>query len=127
MRQALLVLVGLVGLAGCSYGDRNQVNATPPSVSYRIAGNDISQANVSAQQYCQRYSKGAQFQGLQSTPSGNVAAYTCAGPMVTVNGSSVPPPYSEPQVECATPMHQDRPGGTDYNGPPVAGCPPTRY
>jgi hypothetical protein len=24
---------------------------------------------------------------------------------------------------CADAMHQNRPGGTDYNGPPVAGCP----
>jgi len=23
---------------------------------------------------------------------------------------------------CADAMHQNRPGGTDYNGPPVAGC-----
>ena len=26
-------------------------------------------------------------------------------------------------VLCADAMHQDRPGGTDYKGPPVAGCP----
>jgi len=24
---------------------------------------------------------------------------------------------------CATPMHQELPGGTDYHGPPVPGCP----
>ena len=24
---------------------------------------------------------------------------------------------------CADAMHQNRPGGTDYKGPPVAGCP----
>lgn len=26
-------------------------------------------------------------------------------------------------VVCADPMHQDRPGGSDYHGPAVAGCP----
>jgi hypothetical protein len=26
-------------------------------------------------------------------------------------------------VLCADPMHQNRPGGTDYHGPAVAGCP----
>jgi hypothetical protein len=26
-------------------------------------------------------------------------------------------------VRCADALHQDRPGGTDYRGPPVAGCP----
>jgi predicted small secreted protein len=25
---------------------------------------------------------------------------------------------------CATPMHENLPGGTDYDGPPVAGCTP---
>jgi hypothetical protein len=27
------------------------------------------------------------------------------------------------RVRCADTMHQNRPGGTDYRGPPVAGCP----
>jgi len=27
------------------------------------------------------------------------------------------------RVLCADAMHQNRPGGTDYHGPPVAGCP----
>jgi hypothetical protein len=27
-------------------------------------------------------------------------------------------------VKCADTLHQDRPGGNDYKGPPVAGCKP---
>jgi hypothetical protein len=27
-------------------------------------------------------------------------------------------------VQCADPLHQDRPGGSDYRGPPVPGCKP---
>lgn len=27
-------------------------------------------------------------------------------------------------VQCADPLHQDRPGGSDYKGPPVSGCKP---
>jgi hypothetical protein len=27
------------------------------------------------------------------------------------------------RVLCADALHQNRPGGTDYHGPPVAGCP----
>jgi hypothetical protein len=27
------------------------------------------------------------------------------------------------RVACADTLHQDRPGGTDYHGPAVAGCP----
>ena len=29
-------------------------------------------------------------------------------------------------VLCADALHQDRPGGSDYHGPPVAGCPRSR-
>ncbi|HKT17543.1 MAG TPA: hypothetical protein VJR47_05845 [Stellaceae bacterium] len=25
-------------------------------------------------------------------------------------------------IKCADPLHQDRPGGSDYHGPPVPGC-----
>lgn len=28
----------------------------------------------------------------------------------------------EGHVLCADAMHQDRPGGSDYHGPPIAGC-----
>ncbi len=104
-------------------------SATPPTISYRVTGSDLSQANFSASQYCQRYGTGAQYQGLQQTPSGNVALYDCAGAMAT-QGSSVPSDPSEagvaPAGECGGFLHQDRPGGTDYAGPPVAGCPPSR-
>lgn len=32
-------------------------------------------------------------------------------------------PAARRRVLCADPMHQNRPGGTDYHGPAVAGCP----
>ncbi len=32
----------------------------------------------------------------------------------------------EPPVPCADWLHQDRPGGSDYHGPPVPGCPAGR-
>jgi hypothetical protein len=147
MRRALLILAGLAVLGGCSPTERNRVSATPPSVSYRVTGNDISQANASAAQYCQRYGAGAQYQGLQSSSSGNVAVYTCDGAPVASSGSSAAPynaPYNSqsyaapaavpyaapygaaPATECADMLHQNRPGGADYSGPPVPGCPPTR-
>ncbi len=31
-------------------------------------------------------------------------------------------PATAPHVQCADLLHQDRPGGTDYRGPPVPGC-----
>ena len=35
----------------------------------------------------------------------------------TASGSSV-----APRIECADTFHQNRPGGSDYHGPRVAGC-----
>jgi hypothetical protein len=142
MHRAIVLIAGLAALAGCSAADHNRVSSTPPTpptVTYRVVGNDISQANVSAAQYCQRYGTGAQYQGLQPSPSGNVALYTCNGPPVATSGSSAAPynpqynsqynsqynaPYgAAPIAQCADAMHQDRPGGSDYYGPPVPGCP----
>jgi hypothetical protein len=94
MRRALILLAGLAALGGCSVADENRVAATPPlppTVSYRIAGNDISQASASAAQYCQRYGTGAQYQGLQASPSGNVAVYSCGGAPVAIGGGAVSP------------------------------------
>ncbi len=31
-------------------------------------------------------------------------------------------PHRAGAVQCADAMHQNRPGGSDYKGPPVAGC-----
>lgn len=145
MRRAIILLASLAALGGCSEADHNRVSSTPPApptVSYRVAGNDISQANVSAARYCQRYGTGAQYQGMQASPSGNIAVYNCTGAPVAASGSSVAPynsqydsrynsqynsGYAPPPVgQCADMMHQDRPGGSDYFGPPVPGCPPTR-
>lgn len=33
------------------------------------------------------------------------------------------PRSAAPHPKCADFFHQDRPGGSDYHGPPVAGCP----
>ena len=98
MRRALVVIAGLAALGGCSGADYNRVSATPPApptVSYRVAGSDISQASASAAQYCQRYGTGAQYQGLTVSPSGNVAVYTCNGPPVATSGSSTAPYNSQ--------------------------------
>jgi hypothetical protein len=35
-------------------------------------------------------------------------------------------PAPSPHVQCADWLHQGRPGGSDYHGPPVAGCPAGR-
>jgi hypothetical protein len=125
MRTAFLALACLGALAACNEAGQNEVSSTPPApptVSYRVTGTDVTQADASAASYCQRYGTGPTYRGLQATPSGNVATYSCDGPPVAQSGSSLAPP---PPGACADAMHQNLPGGSDYYGAPVAGCPPT--
>src|SRR5262249_48706596 len=47
-----------------------------------------------------------------------------AAPATPAPAPAAPPkPAPTRPVECADWLHQDRPGGSDYHGPPVAGCP----
>ena len=132
MRPALCLIATASLLTACA-SNPPELTSSPPTVSYQISGNDVSRANVSAQHYCQRYRQAAQFQGIQPTASGNVAIYTCSGASAdaTLVPPPAPPPLSGSSVPptslCADLMHQDRPGGSDYHGPPVPGCPPRRY
>ena len=127
MRSTLPLLACAV-LAAC--GPR-QVTSTPPTVSYQVTGNDVSQTNAQAQNYCARYNRAALFQGVRASSSGNVALYSCEGPTgsaapAPLAGSTVAPGPPTPLtagVQCADALHQDRPGGADYHGPPVVGCP----
>ncbi len=161
MRAALPLLACVALLAACA-PESCPVAQSAPSVSYRINGNDVSQANANAARYCQQYGSGAQLQGIQQSASGNIAVYTCAGsPGTGVTGTAVAPVpaygasgyaqpgypqagyaqpgYAQPgyaapgsgatvapPVQCADLLHQDRPGGSDYHGPPVPECPPSR-
>ena len=160
MRVALPLLAGVALLVACAPESR-PVSQSAPSVSYRINGNDTSQANANAARYCQQYGGTAQLQGIQQSSSGNVAVFTCSGGAVsgTTAGTGVAPApayaapgyaqpgqpgyaqpgyaqpgYAQPgygttvapPVQCADFLHQDRPGGSDYHGPPVPECPPSR-
>jgi hypothetical protein len=136
MRAAALPLIAALGiLAGCA-NHSQPVSSSAPSVSYRIPGNDVTQANADAARYCQQYGAGSELQSIRRSASGNIAVYSCAGPPGAV--ATAPPAYAQPgyaqpgygatlpPVQCADPLHQDRPGGSDYRGPPVPECPPSR-
>lgn len=157
MRKVVLwsaSLLALGALAGCGASGPRQVSAAPPSVSYRVPANDVSQANISAANYCRQYNMGFQLQGVQQQGSESIAYYTCTGtPMASTAPVYTNPGYSSGQVyssgptystgsqayatpvapqvyatpvdpaQCADFFHQDRPGGSDYKGPPVPGCP----
>ena len=132
MRITFPLLAACTALAACG---PSQVTSTPPTVSYPVTGNDVSQTNVQAQNYCARYGHTALFQGVRPSPSGNVAVYSCEGTAATASPSASPAPLTGSTlapgpptpltagVQCADALHQDRPGGTDYHGPPVVGCP----
>ncbi len=136
MRATLMYFAAFGLLAGCADQTTPQtVAATPPSVSYQIYGNDVAQANAQADGYCQQYGTYANLQSVQPNGAQSVATYVCNGSRV----SSAAPPYNAPPqpytatapytsasgsaVRCADAMHQNLPGGTDYHGPPVYGCP----
>lgn len=130
---ALPVLAACAALAACA-GQPNEVSSSPPTVSYQIPGNNAAATNAEAQNHCAQYGRGAQYRGTQATEAGEVAVYSCDGPTassmsaapVPLSGSTLPPGAAAAPPLCADALHEDRPGGTDYDGPPVAGCPPTR-
>jgi hypothetical protein len=140
MRETLTLLAALGLLNACAERSfpPQPVAATPPSISYQIYGNDVAQANAQADGFCQQYGMYANLQGVHPNGGQTVATYACGGSRLSsatppyVNDA--PPPYTAampaigapapaPAVRCADPMHQNLPGGSDYHGPPVYGCP----
>jgi len=132
------VLMAAGTLVGCAETASQQVAASPPTVSYRVAGTNLSQANADANRYCGQYGMAAQLNGTTPDGGGAVANYSCvggtSGAVYGSNGyyapstaSSQAPTYNPPiygsSVQCADAFHQNRPGGSDYSGPPVPGCP----
>jgi hypothetical protein len=105
---------------------------------------------ASAAAYCQRYGMVAQLQSVQPPDAGNTAMYNCVSAAPIASGSvpnyaTAPTPVYQtepspapapgynngpayntgaaaPVVRCADFFHQDRPGGSDYRGPPVPWC-----
>jgi hypothetical protein len=65
MGARLPVLAACVVLAGCSQAPQ-QINSSPPTVTYQVTGNDVSEANAEAQNYC----------GLLAASAGEAAAGT---------------------------------------------------
>jgi hypothetical protein len=138
-------LTAVAALSGCAETTSQQVAAAPPTVSYRVAGSNLAQANADAGRYCAQYGMAARLNGVQPDGTNAVASYSCvAGSSGAVYGSAdyvpyaaatyppapvygPPPTYNPPiygsAVQCADALHQNRPGGSDYDGPPVPGCP----
>lgn len=71
MSMAVSAVLAVAAVAGCAA----RVDETPPTVSYRVIGSDLSQANAQAMNYCQRYGRGARMLSY----TGNTATYQCSG------------------------------------------------
>jgi uncharacterized lipoprotein YajG len=76
MRVAFPVLAAVFLLAACASEPR-VVNATPPGVSYRFQGENVADATLRADRYCQQYGKRARLQAVNRTVTDNVAVYEC--------------------------------------------------
>jgi hypothetical protein len=133
MRAAIPFVAAVALLAGCESPPPQEVGATAPSISFRVTDNNVAQANANASRYCQQYNMSSRLVTMQPDSAGRVATYTCGSATATALPAYVAPPAyvgsgtSSPPavVQCADSFHQDRPGGRDYRGPAVPGCPPT--
>lgn len=94
MRSVLsLSVLAAMGLAGCT--GAQQVSSTPPSynpptVSYQITTGDLTDANVKAANYCQRYNGTARL----VSAVGGQATYQCIGG--TTGAVAAPPAVVAP-------------------------------
>src|SRR5438874_13301781 len=78
-RRAMRVLLPMLALASflAACSQPREIAATAPSVSYQVAGNDLTQANANAARFCQQYGTAPRLQTVQPSGSGNVATYVC--------------------------------------------------
>lgn len=76
MKHFVLPFLAAAALAGCATEPR-VVNATPPGISYRFAGENVGEANLKAERYCAQYGKRARLQAVQRGVSENIAVYEC--------------------------------------------------
>jgi hypothetical protein len=88
--RTLPALAACVVLAGCSQAPQ-PINSLPPTVTYQVTGNNLSEANAEAQNYCSRYNRHALFEGVQARSWGKVAVYRCD---VAAPSAGAPPPSS---------------------------------
>jgi hypothetical protein len=86
MRIVLTLVASCITVAACT-GSRN-VSSPPPTVSYKVTGNNVSRANVKAQNYCAHYGRSALLKEIQPVPSGKVAVYSCEGATTADHGSA---------------------------------------
>jgi hypothetical protein len=130
--RAAIPLLAVAMLVGCSTAPPQPVSATAPTISFRVTDNNMAQADASAGRYCQQYGMAGRLDTVQADGAGRVATYTCGSATVAQPGYVAQPAYvgsgsstAPVVVQCADALHPDRPGGPQYYGPAVPGCPRT--
>lgn len=76
MRAQAAVFLMIVALAGCQ-SRAAPADATPPGISYRLSGSDMSATNRQADAYCRQYGRRAALDKVSPTGNDNVASYEC--------------------------------------------------
>ncbi len=85
-------LIAVGELSGCSQPER--VSSSPPTVSYNVTGNNLTQANARASSYCRNYGSGPRLLSVQN----GVATYSCGA-----STAAVPPTYTAPVYPQTSP------------------------
>lgn len=119
MRNIFLPLAVLGTVAACADNEPTVIDSSPPAISYRLSGDNVAAANAQASDYCGQYGLSANLQSVEPDGSGKVAHYICVG---GASGAYSSGTAQRARVKCADWLHQSRPGGSNYKGPPVPEC-----
>ncbi|HZS83960.1 MAG TPA: hypothetical protein VFA50_13880 [Stellaceae bacterium] len=123
MRALIATLAGLVMLAPAAAGAAScqaQIPAAERFIAQLRPGPNTSaaQRHLEAARRASTESQcAAELRQVDTYARRSAALDERTAPRTRGYGSSVAP------VPCADFLHQDRPGGSDYHGPPVPGCP----
>lgn len=94
---SLLAAVALVGCTGAQQVSSTPPTYNPPTVSYSITTGDLTDANMKAASYCQRYGGSARL----VSAVGGQATYQCVGGST---GTVAVPPAVAPAPTVVTPV-----------------------
>ena len=72
-----LIAIGVVALVLAACSTTPEVASAPPGVSYRVTESSVSDANLRAQRYCERYSRHAVLDGINQSGGDRIASYSC--------------------------------------------------
>jgi hypothetical protein len=76
MKAHAALIITICAIAGCQ--DRSAPpDTSPPGISYRLSGSDMSTTNRQADAYCRQYGKRAVLDKVSPTGNDSVASYEC--------------------------------------------------